>query len=63
MLLGPIDTKMNNLTKEEKEQIIDQTPLMRLGRAIDIARCVKWLVEDEYTTGQVVSLNGGFTIN
>lgn len=62
MHLGPIDTKMNNLTNEDKKQIIKETPLMKVGRPIDIYRCVKWLIEDEYTTGQIISPNGGFTI-
>ena len=29
---------------------------------VDIARCVEWLIEDEYTTGQVISINGGWLI-
>ena len=60
---GIIDTDMNrNLTNEELEQIKEQIPLNRIGKAIDIAKCVKWLVEDEYTTGQIISINGGWYI-
>ncbi len=60
---GIIDTKMNdNLSKEEKTQIINQIPLEKIGKTQDIARCVKWLVEDEYTTGQIISINGGWVI-
>jgi len=33
-----------------------------LPEAIDIAKCVKWLIEDNYTTGQVISPNGGWVI-
>jgi hypothetical protein len=29
---------------------------------IDIYRCVKWLIEDDFTTGQIISPNGGFVI-
>lgn len=58
---GCINTDMNaHLTKEEFDQIIDDTPLGRLGEGIDIARCVKWLAEDEFTTGQVISIDGGW---
>lgn len=58
---GCINTDMNShLTKEEFDQIIDDTPLGRLGEGIDIARCVKWLAEDEFTTGQVISIDGGW---
>ena len=60
---GIIDTDMNkNLTIEEHKQIKEQIPLNRIGKAIDIAKCVKWLVEDEYTTGQIISINGGWSI-
>ena len=60
---GIIDTKMNdNLSEEEKSQIINEIPLEKIGKTQDIARCVKWLVEDEYTTGQIISINGGWNI-
>ena len=29
---------------------------------LDIYRCVKWLIEDEFTTGQIISINGGYVI-
>lgn len=58
---GIIDTDMNrNLTNEELEQIKEQIPLNKIGKALDIAKCVKWLIEDEYTTGQIISINGGW---
>ncbi len=60
---GIIDTKMNDyLTKEEKENIKEQIPLNKIGKSIDIAKCIKWLIEDEYTTGQIISINGGWYI-
>ena len=60
---GIINTDMNSrLSYEELEQIKDQIPLNRIGNTKDIARCVKWLVEDEYTTGQIISINGGWYI-
>ena len=58
-----INTDMNSrLSYEELEQIKEQIPLNRIGNTKDIARCVKWLVEDEYTTGQIISINGGWYI-
>lgn len=58
---GIIDTDMNkNLNFEELKQIKEQIPLNKIGKAVDIAKCVKWLVEDEYTTGQIISINGGW---
>lgn len=60
---GVIDTCMNkNITKEELREIQEETPLGRIGKPADIAKCVKWLVEDEFTTGQVISPNGGWII-
>ena len=60
---GCINTDMNSyLTNEELEQIKEETPLKKIGEGIDIARCVTWLVEDEFTTGQVISPNGGLVI-
>lgn len=58
---GCINTDMNkNLTEEEINEIKDQTVLHRIGEGIDIARCIKWLIEDEFTTGQVIEINGGW---
>ena len=60
---GIIDTGMNsNLSKEELDEIKNQIPLERIGKPEDIAKCVKWLIEDKYTTGQIISINGGWYI-
>lgn len=60
---GVIDTEMNsNLDNRIKEEIKNETPLNKIGKPIDIYRCVKWLIEDEFTTGQVISPNGGYVI-
>lgn len=60
---GFIDTQMNAfLTEEEREELKYETPLQRIGTGLDIARCIKWLLDDEFTTGQVISLNGGLVI-
>ena len=60
---GMIATDMtNDYTEEEINEIKAQIPLGRIGAPIDIAKCVKWLIEDDYTTGQVISPNGGWVI-
>lgn len=60
---GVIDTEMNsNLDNAIEEEIKNETPLNKIGKPIDIYRCVKWLIEDEFTTGQVISPNGGYVI-
>ncbi len=58
---GAIDTEMNSfLTKEEKDDLNNEIPLGRMGKTSEIASCVKWLIENEYTTGQVIPVNGGW---
>ena len=60
---GIIDTDMNKgYSEEELEEIKQEIPLNKIGKGIDIARCVKWLIEDEYTTGQVIKIDGGWNI-
>lgn len=60
---GCIDTDMNkNLTEQEIQDLEQEIPLGKIGKTIDIAKCVNWLIEDEYTTGQVISINGGWVI-
>lgn len=54
---------MNNIHSEEEiRNIKDEIPLERIGNVVDISKCVKWLIEDEYTTGQIISINGGWYI-
>lgn len=60
---GCINTDMNSyLTEQDWNLIKEETPLGIIGEGIDIAKCVKWLVEDKFTTGQVISINGGIVI-
>ena len=60
---GCIDTDMNKqYTEEDINQVKEETPLERIGKPEDIAKCAMWLVEDTFTTGQVISINGGWGI-
>ena len=60
---GIIDTEMNNCySAEEIEAIKEEIPLERIGKKGDISKCIEWLIEDEYTTGQIISINGGWVI-
>lgn len=60
---GCINTDMNSyLTEQDWNLIKEETPLGTIGEGIDIAKCVRWLVEDKFTTGQVISINGGIVI-
>ena len=60
---GIIDTKMNShLNSEGLKEIQEEIPLERIGKTQDITKCIKWLIEDEYTTGQIIQINGGWNI-
>lgn len=60
---GIVDTEMNSDIDEViKNEIIKETPLGRIGMPEDIYKCVRWLIEDTFTTGQIISPNGGWII-
>ena len=62
---GVIDTEMNaRLSSEEVLDLIDETPLSRLGLPQDVAEAVFFLCGEgaSFITGQVISPNGGFVI-
>ena len=58
---GAIDTEMNQfLTNEELLQLTNEIPSGRLGRADEVAELVYNLTNNEYLTGQVIGLDGGW---
>lgn len=60
---GAIMTDMNkDCTEDELKEIEKEIPLGKIGKTEDIAKCVMWLIEDNYTTGQIISPNGGWVI-
>ena len=60
---GIIKTDMTkNYTEEEIKNIENQIPLERIGTPENIAKCAKWIIDDNYTTGQIISPNGGWVI-
>ncbi len=59
---GFIDTDMTRaLTDEQRQKIIGEIPLSRLGSAEDIANAVLFLASEEasYITGSEIHVNGG----
>ncbi|MDC1071348.1 3-oxoacyl-[acyl-carrier-protein] reductase [Acidimicrobiia bacterium] len=61
---GYIDTDMTSfLNDEQKEEIIGQLSIKRVGKPEDIANMVAFLCSDEseYITGQVFPVDGGLT--
>lgn len=62
---GIIKTSMlDSYNAKDIYELIDKTPLLRLGEAKDIASCALYLASEaaNFITGQVISPNGGFTI-
>lgn len=58
---GLIDTDMNNdLSSDDIEELKKEIPLKRIGRTEEIAKTVKMLIENDYITGQIISVNGGW---
>ena len=58
--LGPSNIRVNSVAPGII--MTDEIPLGCVGKSEDIAKCVLWLIEDNYTTGQVISPNGGWLI-
>ncbi|MBR2339043.1 MAG: 3-oxoacyl-ACP reductase FabG [Clostridia bacterium] len=62
---GVIDTDMcRNLDDETRAALREETPLMRLGTADDVAQALLFLASEKasFITGQVLGVNGGFLI-
>lgn len=60
---GFINTDMNRKYNEKEiESIKEEIPLEKIGKTVDISKCVNWIIDDEYTTGQIISINGGWVI-
>ena len=60
---GCIDTDMNcELTEETKEALKNEVPIRRIGTPEDIANTVYMLIQNEYMTGQVITVDGGWTM-
>lgn len=56
--LGYIRTGMEN---EDIQKLVSLYPLGRLGKPEEIARSVVFPVEDEFTTGTHLYIDGGYT--
>lgn len=50
---------VNELTDEMKHKIVEQTLLKRAGTAQDIAKAVKFFIDNDYITGQSLAVDGG----
>lgn len=60
---GFINTKMNeNISEQTVQEIVDSTPLARVGQPEDVAKAVFFLASEDssFITGQVLTVDGGF---
>jgi 3-oxoacyl-[acyl-carrier protein] reductase len=62
---GFIQTHMTEkLTEEQKQKLLQNVPLARMGTPEDIAKVVAFLCskDADYITGQVIAVDGGMTM-
>ena len=60
---GVIDTDMiKDLSEADQCLIKEQTPMGTIGLPKDIAKAALFLAQDEFMTGEVLNINGGFHI-
>ena len=62
---GVINTEMNSaLTDEDRAQLVDDTPLMRIGEPSDVASAAYFLAGEgaSFITGEVLNVSGGYVI-
>ncbi|MFX0548729.1 elongation factor P 5-aminopentanone reductase [Hathewaya histolytica] len=60
---GVIETSMNSwLSDEEREELVSEIPMMRMGKPEEIANLAVFLASEQcnYMTGQILRVDGGF---
>ncbi len=50
------------LSPDEWQRLVNRSPLKRPGSPEDIARAILFLVENDYITGQILAVDGGFQL-
>jgi len=59
---GAILWHENELTEQDKQQVLEQISLKRLGSPEDIAKAISFLTTASYITGQILAVDGGRSI-
>ena len=62
---GVIETDMmSGFSSADKDKLLEETPLCRLGKPSDVAHLAAFLASDkaEFITGQVLGVDGGFAL-
>ena len=59
-----LSSMTENLKEEQKQRIVNNIPMKKLGSGQDVASAVKFLVSEDssYITGQTLHVNGGLTM-
>lgn len=50
----------NNLNLDEIKELQGEIPLKRMGSSKEVANVVKMLINNQYITGQVITVDGGW---
>lgn len=50
------------LSQRRLDQIIEKTPLKRLGSASEVGEAILFLLSNKFVTGQVIAVDGGFSL-
>ena len=61
---GFIDTESTHLALSSSalKHVEDNTPLRRLGTAVDVAKAVRSLIENDFINGEILRVDGGLRI-
>lgn len=60
---GYINTKINDCySTQDKEELLKQIPLNKFGLPQDISEAVDFLINSNYITGEIISINGGWKL-
>jgi len=51
-----------NITAKQKKKILAHIPAGRTGKPPEVAQAVKFLIENDYITGQIINVDGGRTV-
>lgn len=59
---GAILWPETTISEEDKEQVLKLVPLQKLGAMQDIAQAIDYLLNAQYVTGQIITVDGGRSI-
>jgi pteridine reductase len=59
---GAILWPETTISEEDKEQVLKLVPLQKLGSMQDIAQAIDYLLNAQYVTGQIITVDGGRSI-